>query len=303
MKGWEVLCCPDCGGRFETTPASLVCVGCGLTGILNENVATFPHPLPEPAKTPERPLRTFLQKIDSGLHPLRGRFSPLRWYADRHLKRYYDRCLGDPALAEEFRRHYLPEAVPGRAALDVGCGRGRITALLTQLGFQVVGLDLSPHPFWRKIQKATFIVSPGNRLPFRDATFDLITHFQVLMYVKDPQSHLGEIHRVLKGGGYASFQVPNRNCLRMLFAGRFGDTDFYRPYSRDELISLLKGTGFRVERMSSEMFYAPIFPQGINFLRRVLLAKDFDLFDRGSLLVRLTPPRYRGLINAIARKV
>ncbi|MBI3988700.1 MAG: class I SAM-dependent methyltransferase, partial [candidate division NC10 bacterium] len=188
-------------------------------------------------------------------------------------------------------------------ALDFGCGRGRIAALLVQLGFDVVGLDLQPHPFWASVHKARFIVFSGDRFPLERSAFDLVTHFQVLMYVKDPGAHLREVHRILKHGGYVSFQVANRCCFRNLFAGRFGDTDFYRLYSQDELVSLLERSGFRIERIFSEIFYAPVFPHSINFLRRVLLARDFDIFDRDSLFVRLTPPRYRGAINVIARKV
>ncbi|MBI3988288.1 MAG: methyltransferase domain-containing protein, partial [candidate division NC10 bacterium] len=145
MKGWEFLRCSDCGEKIETTSRSLVCTGCGLTGSLNGNVATFPRRTLEPMKAPREPFRTLLRKVDSFLHPLRGKLSPFRWYADRRMERYYERCLLDSTLAEEFRRHYLPMALPGTTALDVGCGRGRIAALLVQLGFDVVGLDLSPH--------------------------------------------------------------------------------------------------------------------------------------------------------------
>jgi SAM-dependent methyltransferase len=175
---------------------------------------------------------------------------------------------------------------------------------LSQLGFNVVGLDLHPHPFWARIPAAKFVVSTeGDTLPFEDDIFDLCIHFQALMYFKDPERHLGEIHRVLKRGGYVSLQVTNRCCLRNLFAGTFGDTDFFRLYSQEELISLLEQSGFRLEKTFCEMFYAPIFPLFINFLRRVLLARDFDMFDRDSLFVRLTPPRYRGVVNVVVRKI
>jgi SAM-dependent methyltransferase len=43
-------------------------------------------------------------------------------------------------LPAVFQKH-----VTGKAALDFGCGAGRSTRFLQQLGFEVVGVDISPH--------------------------------------------------------------------------------------------------------------------------------------------------------------
>lgn len=304
MTKWGILLCPDCGGNLNLSPVSIACSRCGLIARLDGNVVRFDTSDPEiagPRQDNHPP--GLIALAASALHPLRGRLSPLRWYTDRRVEAYYARCVTEKRLADEFRDHYVPNAlwaVSGRA-LDFGCGRGRIVALLGQLDFEVVGMDITSHASWRTFP-AAFVVSRGRRLPFRDGTFDLVTHFGVLMYLRDPQCHLGEIHRVLRPGGYLSMQVTNRYCLRKVVAGRFGDAEFFQVYSQEELMWVLQRAGFEVERTSSEMFYAPLCPVFINFVRRVLLPRRFDLFDRDSLLVRLTPPRYRGVVNAVAKK-
>ena len=47
------------------------------------------------------------------------------------------RGINLPAL-----RDLLP--APGRRTLDLGCGEGRLTALLSSLGHRVVGIDAAP---------------------------------------------------------------------------------------------------------------------------------------------------------------
>ncbi|QBB72005.1 class I SAM-dependent methyltransferase [Pseudolysobacter antarcticus] len=46
------------------------------------------------------------------------------------------------------------------------------------------------------------------RLSYADASFDLITHTEVLEHVPDDTLALAELHRVLRPGGYLLFTVP-----------------------------------------------------------------------------------------------
>lgn len=60
------------------------------------------------------------------------------------------------------------------------------------------------------------------QLSFADASFDLITHTEVLEHVPDDRRALAELHRVLRAGGILMFSVPmhggdvtiERACLR-----------------------------------------------------------------------------------------
>jgi ubiquinone/menaquinone biosynthesis C-methylase UbiE len=66
----------------------------------------------------------------------------------------------------------------------------------------------------------------GERLPFRDSTFDLVVMDQVIEHVAEQKQVLDEALRVLKSGGALYIACPN--YLR-----------FYEPHYKIWFISLL----------------------------------------------------------------
>jgi SAM-dependent methyltransferase len=106
----------------------------------------------------------------------------------------------------------------GRKVLDVGCGNGYVLYHYARHGADVCGVDLTPTAVWlsnRRFELAglsgQFDVIDGKRLPFPDATFDLVCSMGVLHHISDPAPIVGEIHRVLKPGG---------QCIAMLYHRR-----------------------------------------------------------------------------------
>jgi len=94
------------------------------------------------------------------------------------------------------------------AALDVGCGTGGSTALLSQFADAVVGVDLSETAIAlarAKHPNATFRVADAASLEdvFPQESFGLITLFHVLYHkwVPDEQQLLASLHRLLTPGG------------------------------------------------------------------------------------------------------
>jgi ubiquinone/menaquinone biosynthesis C-methylase UbiE len=100
--------------------------------------------------------------------------------------------------------------------LDVGTGPGQITLKLARRlpGWQLTGIDRSPNMIRQAIAAATdaglsslekgarpaarveFIVGDANRLPFADASFDLVLCNSVLHHLANPAALLAEIGRV-----------------------------------------------------------------------------------------------------------
>lgn len=102
----------------------------------------------------------------------------------------------------------LQSANPQISILDFGCGTGSLLEALSAEGLDPIGVDISPGLLKRcrdrNIQKAPRIVQmDGKKLPFRDATFDAITVYIVLMYIADDElvQLLHEFARVLKPNG------------------------------------------------------------------------------------------------------
>ncbi len=98
--------------------------------------------------------------------------------------------------------------------LDVGCGYGRISLPLLKKGYDIWGIDLNK-TYIKELRRqlsdvesrARFTVADMCDLPFAARTFDVVlclwSAFDELLLVKDQVKAIREMHRVLKGGGFA----------------------------------------------------------------------------------------------------
>lgn len=99
-------------------------------------------------------------------------------------------------------RDLLPPAAG--LAIDVGCGEGRWTRELAELGYDVVGVDRS-----KALVEAAcdadpagrYEVAPAEELPFRDGEASFVLCVNVLMHIVDLDRVLREFARVLAPGG------------------------------------------------------------------------------------------------------
>lgn len=222
--------------------------------------------------------------------------------ASRRVEAYYERYLSDRKMAEHFAATYLPQEMQdgkGKHVFDIGCGRGRHSAILSQLGFSITGMDLQPHRYWRRISKANFIVGSAECLSyFPDATFDFVICMQVLEYLNDDNTVLVDIRRMLKPGGYFLLQVPNKENLRTVLTNEPLTLEpcLLRYYKQSELCEKLKRHGFTINRAWTEKFYTPFFVLPGNILYEFVLNRRLQ-----TVWDRLVSPRHLGLINILAR--
>ena len=169
-----------------------------------------------------------------------------------------DRLLEATARAERthfwfrgFRRFVEPlirraAEGPETRILDCGCGTGHNLALLRKYG-RAYGIDLT----WAGLQYAgsrgdrLVAQASADRLPFGDASFGLVTSFDVLYALPDQveRDAIREIHRVLKPGGSLIVNVAAIEALRGNHSVLSGEV---RRYSKAGLRSRLEAAGFRV---------------------------------------------------------
>jgi len=91
----------------------------------------------------------------------------------------------------------------GRSLLDIGGGTGNFAAPLAEAGFKVTLTDFSSGMTRRAAEKLGFervVVGDGQRLPFRDATYNCAISVNVLGHMADWREALREARRVLRGG-------------------------------------------------------------------------------------------------------
>jgi SAM-dependent methyltransferase len=92
---------------------------------------------------------------------------------------------------------------PGRLAVDLGCGEGRVPRLLQARGYQVIGLDASPTlvRLAREEHGPPTVLSDAARVPIRSGVADLGVAFMSLQDVDDLAAVVREAARVLHRGG------------------------------------------------------------------------------------------------------
>jgi len=160
-----------------------------------------------------------------------------------------------------FRSYLLPvfaHAAAGRSrvrALDVGCGTGYNLGLLARHG-SVVGLDLNERGLMlaREIGRP-LVRARTERLPFADATFDLVTSFDMMQCIPTDREAVREMARVAKPGGVV---VISMAALEILHGDHSEVWQEYRRYTRASARALAEQAGLRVERVT--FMFAVLFP-------------------------------------------
>jgi SAM-dependent methyltransferase len=135
--------------------------------------------------------------------------------------------------------------------LDLGCGNGR---LLRLLGVNSIGCDVSSSMV-AVCNENGFNVKQGDfekSVPFDDSTFDTVVSLDVMEHIRDIDSYISEVFRVLKMGGKFLFSVPYhgffKNLLVIMFGfdRHFNNGDHIRFFTDAFLKNFLESNGFRV---------------------------------------------------------
>jgi SAM-dependent methyltransferase len=91
---------------------------------------------------------------------------------------------------------------PRGRTLDIGCGEGRVGAVLAERGYDVIGVDSSPRMVELARERHEAILADASALPFEDSSFSLAVAYMSLMNVDDLDGVVGEAARVLEHGGH-----------------------------------------------------------------------------------------------------
>ncbi|MDP3282260.1 MAG: methyltransferase domain-containing protein, partial [Nitrosomonas sp.] len=146
-----------------------------------------------------------------------------RWY-DPIMRRLFPESGIKTALIAQARIQ------PGQDVLDVGCGTGTLTVMITQIqpDAGVNGLDMDPQILDIARRKAeqtgeTIVLQQGTAtcLPYPDESFDHVFASLMLHHLtrQDKQQALREAFRVLKPGGelhIADFGKPHDSVMWLI---------------------------------------------------------------------------------------
>jgi len=146
---------------------------------------------------------------------------------DSHLAKPLAGIHDAPALLIAFAHalHGL-QLLPGMTVVDFGAGSCWASHRLTQLGMEVIALDVSPtalkigrtlyarQPLFGKRPAPRFLVFDGHRIALADASVDRILCLDTFHHILNPEEILREMSRILKAGGIAGFSEPGPHYSR-----------------------------------------------------------------------------------------
>jgi ubiquinone/menaquinone biosynthesis C-methylase UbiE len=187
------------------------------------------------------------------------------WLADTQAS--YDTVAASYA---QLTRHLLDESPEERAVLalladlvraqggglvaDVGCGTGRITGHLRNLGLDAFGIDLSPGMIdvaRREHPGVRFDLGSMTDLALADASVTGLVAWYSLIHIPDNEisSVLAQFRRVLRPGGplLLSFHVGDESRLKTEGYGGHPMKVYVHRRQHDQTIAWLNEAGFAVE--------------------------------------------------------
>lgn len=102
----------------------------------------------------------------------------------------------------------LTKAETGLKVLDVGCGPGLLSMVLSRAGMDVVGIDYSEEMIkqaksnaFKQTLDIDFMIMDAQNMSFEDCSFDIIVSRDVLWNLPLPEKAYEEMVRVLRPGG------------------------------------------------------------------------------------------------------
>ena len=131
--------------------------------------------------------------------------------------------------------------------LDFGCGEGHTVLILNEMGFDVYGLEIKQHEYWKNIGK-NFKVYDGINLPYQSSFFDVMIIFGVL-------EHIGSYPRDVNK--FDEYQQARINCLLALRRilkkkGMIFIYDFPNKYSPNEILNELLNSPHHHEKTDKQ---------------------------------------------------
>jgi SAM-dependent methyltransferase len=122
---------------------------------------------------------------------------------DRIAERY-DETRGGLVVGRSFADAVVTHVAPPPCRIvEFGVGTGLVALPLTERGYDVVGVDLSPRMIAvaRERIGARVVVADVSRAPIASSSCDAVVAARVLHVVGDPGAALAEAARVLRSGG------------------------------------------------------------------------------------------------------
>lgn len=181
---------------------------------------------------------------------------------------------GEHKFYFSFSKKYIKD----KKVLDIGSWTGPYEILIYNLAKHIFAVDIDKKPLKvlkKNLPRVNCIQAESHALPFKKGTFDVVTFFDVIEHIPVGYelASILEISKVLKKGGYFFLATPHSN-----FLSRFFDPAYllagHRHYSDDSLTSMLKDSGFKVEKiLHTGSFFSSFYALAFYLFKHILRMK------------------------------
>lgn len=149
-------------------------------------------------------------------------------------------------------RYALTRLIEGQNVLDIACGAGYGTAMISEHGCEAVGADYDDDSITNaraSWSQATFTEANALELPFGDCSFDAVVSYETIEHVYSGEQFLSEMYRVLRPGGTFICSTPN---IRYTAHPSY----HIKEYEPEEFYKLVQGRFTGVERYAQ--YFKPL---------------------------------------------
>jgi ubiquinone/menaquinone biosynthesis C-methylase UbiE len=204
----------------------------------------------------------------------------LKWSGER----YIPGVPGNIEVEHKHRYHLAIDLAKNKVVLDLACGEGYGTAMLSSVAKKVIGIDISQDAVLHanmkyKTSSNEFKLGDCQKLPIDDNSIDLVVSFETIEHHDKHHEMLSEIIRVLKPDGLLLISSPDRDEYAKT---RTGENEFHvKELSSQEFNDLLKiyftNIDFYAQRVINASGISPVQETSAKEFKHIVSTKSGDI--------------------------
>ncbi|MBI2613218.1 MAG: methyltransferase domain-containing protein [Candidatus Levybacteria bacterium] len=156
---------------------------------------------------------------------------------DPHKKDFFQKRLVKDSLA---RYNFASRYIKNKTVLDIACGEGYGSFLLSKKAKNVTGVDVADEIIKNAVEKyqlngnIKFVSSDAvDFLAKTNKKFDVIISFETVEHVKNYMQFIELLKKCLKPGGTLVLSTPNKRFSDLFFGGTFNRYHLKEFYTRE----------------------------------------------------------------------